>query len=268
MATGKTNAGGGGAALNFKVVPNPQPSVAKENTIWVDTDRINNYYFSATQPEGMVDYDVWFPVGTSSTVEFNALKKNGIQVYPISAKQYVSGAWVDKTAKSWQGGKWVEWILYLYNEGDTCDAITGGWDSSLSISKFNEYNMNRKDAEFGDTSIIFDLASAGDFTYIPIISGLIDLTDTKTIYVDYTVKSTCYGAFLGASSSKTIERVNAPSIPANVKFIENSSTIGKATASIDVSGISGKYYIVVWSYVGGASDVRGRFEINSIRRKK
>lgn len=102
--------GGGGAALNFKVVPNPQPSVAKENTIWVDTDRINNYYFSAEQPENMVDYDVWFPVGTSSAVEFNALKKGCIQVYPLSAKQMVSGVLKDVTAKSYQGGKWVGWI--------------------------------------------------------------------------------------------------------------------------------------------------------------
>ena len=102
---------GGSNPLNFKVICNPQPSTAKENTIWVDTDRINNYYFSATQPENMVEYDVWFPTGTSSTVEFNALKKHGIQVYPTSAKQYIGGAWVDKTSKSWQGGAWVDWAI-------------------------------------------------------------------------------------------------------------------------------------------------------------
>ena len=102
--------GGGGGGLNFQVIHNPQPDTAKENTIWVDTDRINNYYFSATQPEGMVDYDVWFPVGTSSTVEFNALKKNGIQVYPLSAKQMVSGVLKDVIAKTYQNGSWIEWI--------------------------------------------------------------------------------------------------------------------------------------------------------------
>lgn len=121
--------GSGGAPLNFEVVPNPQPDTAKENTIWVDTDRINNYYFSATQPEGMVDYDVWFLAGYSSSVEFNALKKNGIQVYPLSAMQMVSGALKDVTAKIYQGGKWADWITecYLYNEGDQCSDITGGW---------------------------------------------------------------------------------------------------------------------------------------------
>ena len=260
---------GGGAGLNFKVVGNPQPTSPSENTIWLNTEvPIASWYFQAEQPENMAEGDVWFATGASRSVEFNALKKNGIQVYPLSAKQMVSGALVDKTAKSWQGGKWVEWILYLYNRGDTCDGITGGWDSSLSISKFNLNDMNRKNAEFGDTSIIFDLTSAGNFSYIPIISGLIDLTDTKTIYIDYTVKSKCYGAFLGVSSSKNIASVNEPSIPANVKFLQDTGAKENATASIDVSGISGKYYIVVWSYVGSGTDARGRFEINSIRRKK
>ena len=44
-----------GVELNFDVVCNPQPSNPAENTIWVDTDRINNYYFSATQPENMAE---------------------------------------------------------------------------------------------------------------------------------------------------------------------------------------------------------------------
>lgn len=128
MGWGTGNIGGGSGGLNFKVICNPQPSTAKENTIWVDTDRINNYYFSATQPENMVDYDVWFPVGTSSPVEFNALKKGGIQVYPLSAKQMISGALVDKTSMSYQGGQWVEWWNGdLFVNGDQVTLITGGW---------------------------------------------------------------------------------------------------------------------------------------------
>lgn len=140
MATGKTNAGGGGAALNFKVVPNPQPSVAKENTIWVDTDRINNYYFSATQPEGMVDYDVWFPVGTSSPVEFNALKKNGIQVYPMAAKQYVSGVCRDVVAKIYQGWEWVDWATYLFKAGEGAKIeFVSNSESNAAINITNDY---------------------------------------------------------------------------------------------------------------------------------
>jgi hypothetical protein len=70
---------------------------------------------------------VWIAIDTFSSGDFNALKENGIQVYPISAKQYVSGAWVGKTAKSYKNGKWVDWITYLYNAGDECTSLTGGW---------------------------------------------------------------------------------------------------------------------------------------------
>jgi hypothetical protein len=63
---------------------------------------------------------VWITTGKSSPVAFNALKKNNITVYPISAKQYVSGAWVDKTAKSYQNGAWVDWWnpFYIFKSGE------------------------------------------------------------------------------------------------------------------------------------------------------
>lgn len=121
MAKGfKHGAGGGGAGLNFKIVGNPQPSNPAENTIWVDTDvEITSWVFSATEPENPEEGMVWITTGTASTVEFNALKKNGVMVYPISAKQYVSGEWVSKTAKSGKGGAWVDWVAdtVLYNSG-------------------------------------------------------------------------------------------------------------------------------------------------------
>lgn len=103
--------GGGGESLNFKVVGDTtEPTSPNENTIWVNTDKkITSWIFSATQPKTATEGMVWIFTSKFSDVEFNALKKNGIQVYPISAKQYVSGAWVDVSAKSYQGGEWVDW---------------------------------------------------------------------------------------------------------------------------------------------------------------
>lgn len=111
---GRTNTGGGGGGLNFSVVGGTsQPVNPKENTIWVNTEtEISGWVFSATEPESPLDGMVWILTGTSSKVEFNVLKKNYVQVYPISAKQYVSGAWVDVTAKSYQGSEWVDWIMW------------------------------------------------------------------------------------------------------------------------------------------------------------
>ena len=146
----------GGAGLNFKVVGGTtQPSNPSENTIWVNTSAtITSWIFSATEPANPTEGMVWITIGTSSTVAFNALKKNGIQVYPIAVKQYVSGKCVDKTAKSYQGGKWVDWIPSgaLYWDGIDRTNFTGGWESlavniidavnsqnALSVENYNGY---------------------------------------------------------------------------------------------------------------------------------
>jgi hypothetical protein len=78
---GRTNTGGGGGGLNYTVVGGTSaPSNPKENTIWVNTSTaITSHVFSATQPTGSAGM-VWIQIGVESGVEFNALKKNGIQV--------------------------------------------------------------------------------------------------------------------------------------------------------------------------------------------
>ena len=122
------NATTGGAGLNFNVVGGTaQPTSPKENTVWVNTGTgISSWVFSATQPSSPSAGMVWFQAGTSAPASFNALKKNNITVYPNGCKQYVSGAWVSKTAKTYQSGAWAEWIVYLIKNGD-CANVTGGW---------------------------------------------------------------------------------------------------------------------------------------------
>ena len=106
--------GGGGASLNFKVVGGTaEPANPKENTIWVDTDiEITKWLFSATEPEEPSEGMVWFATDTSSSIQFNALKKNDFTVYPCGARQYVDGMWINKIAKIYQGGEWINLLLY------------------------------------------------------------------------------------------------------------------------------------------------------------
>lgn len=124
----------GGAPLNFSVVayeteellmagtPNP-------NTIGVVTATdISSWVFSPEKPAEPSEGMVWFFNGTNSPVEFNALKKNAIQLYPVSAHQYVSGAWVNVVAMSYRDGAWVNlWNGDLYTPGNEFESITGGW---------------------------------------------------------------------------------------------------------------------------------------------
>ena len=71
---------------------------------------------------------VWISTGAVSPVGFNALKNNGIMIYPLAAKQYLNGAWVDKVAKIRQSNAWVDlWNGALYTSGNEWSAVTGGW---------------------------------------------------------------------------------------------------------------------------------------------
>lgn len=119
---------GGGGGLNFKVVGGTTQPAGKENLIWVNTPtEITGYVFSATQPESPTAGTVWISTGASSPVAFNAMKKNGLWVYPQTCYQYINDTWTTKTAKTYQDGKWVDWVTYLYARGNEYESLTGGW---------------------------------------------------------------------------------------------------------------------------------------------
>lgn len=117
---------GGGVPLNFKIVAYESEEALKaakpeENTIGVVTGQISGFVFSATEPPNPVDDMLWIKVGSYSPGAFNALKKNVIQICPLYAKQYVSGAWIDVVAMNYLDGAWVEWVMdiILYDSGAT-----------------------------------------------------------------------------------------------------------------------------------------------------
>ena len=105
--------------LNFTVVGGTsQPSNPIENTIWVNTDaEITSWVFSATQPTGSEGM-LWFMTNTSAPVPIDIMKENDIMLYPTDCKQYISGAWINKTANTYQSGEWKDWRAYIFRSGD------------------------------------------------------------------------------------------------------------------------------------------------------
>lgn len=231
---GRTNTGGGGGGgLNFKVVGNPQPSNPKENVIWVNTDvKITSYDFNAIEPETPVQGMVWISVGTSSTIAFNALKKNSLKVYPISAKQYISGAWVDKEAKSYQNGEWVslEKTLLPPSTGWSFTKIQS--DKTIGTGTFD-----------GD---VFTGKITANGQGIGITKQSIDFTNIR--YVDVHFSESGFDQETGESGG-------AIALVTDNEYLSNSNEILSKWAStaectkgvmrMDVSGISGTHRFVV-----------------------
>lgn len=129
--------GGGGAGLNFDVKRYSTEAellaaTPKENTIGIiSTTEMTGWIIDANQTEELTEGMVWILVGNESAVEFNALRKNGLQVYPLGAKQMVDGTLVYVTAMIYQNGEWVQWWNgELFDNGDQWESVTGGWTSN------------------------------------------------------------------------------------------------------------------------------------------
>ena len=189
MAKGfKHGAGGGVIGLNFDVVAyateeEMNAATPKENTIGVITsDKITAWVFSATEPTEPMEGMVWIRSGTSSATEFNALKKNGIQVCPLSVNQYLSGAFGGKVAKTYQNGNWVSWMETIFKNGESKYSLR----ASTSMADFNtpsggSYSAGTAKKENGQ--LVFGDDSTSDFQVGGFIFSGVNLAGKKNLHI-------------------------------------------------------------------------------------
>lgn len=234
---------GGGAGLNFKIVGGTTvPGSPTENTIWINTNsEITSYVFSSTTPASMSEGMLWITVGSFSSGAFSVTKKNPIMIYPILAKQYVGGTWVNKSVKHYRSGAWYDWLTYLYNNGDTCDTLTGGWTGAGGALTLNPSTMTMRGDTFGGSIAYGALHTTGQIdltafkTLTFVVSGVtLPPGDTEHDYLLSVFSSTPYGDFNDQNKIVTSVKISQA-----------------GTYSIDVSGISGPYYVGVRLKAGG-----------------
>lgn len=244
----------GGAALNFKIIGGTvQPENPMENTIWVDTDvEITGWHFGTTAPGEPVDGMVWIRTDTFSNVGFNALKENGIMVYPLSANQYISDAFVDVEAKSYQGGEWVEWIpaSAWYWRGNECENNGGGWISTAW----------KLQADAGVDAQTFEITREADylkFTKTGQIGAVIhkeepvDLTNVKAIHFKGEMSAASKQNWVAFHVWTEIGGNNAYWATNSVATVQTSTSEAVTEFSLDVSALTGSYYIGFGIYDAG-----------------
>lgn len=192
----------------------------------------NSYYHE----EGVV----WITTGTFSPVAFNALKENAIQVCPISAKQYISGAWVDKSAKSYQGCAWVDWWDgQLYENGNQFTSVTGGWD-------IHDYVTNSRPlmaAEHKADQMFFQ--AQNNYDVLMGIDNPVDLSDVNQIRV--TGKINKVFPYNGAVYGITMKVLKTKDLAS--KVAEFSMLVeGMFDYTLDVSNLSGEHYLTIQAF--------------------
>lgn len=190
---------------------------------------------------------MWFPAGTSSPVEFNALKKNGIQVYPQGAKQYVSGALVSKNAKIYQGGTWVDWWDgELYDAGNQYEYITGGWQSGGSGGT----------ATIGTDSLSVSAPGSNKNASIT-TKNMIDLSWFNTLSVNVTSWS---------SSDNSNNRCQIRVLDSTKQVIASANVSSIREYTVNVSSLD-KGYIQLYAYASASEGYTHRMTVNKIGLK-
>lgn len=254
MGKGYKHGGSGGAALNFNVKTYPSETELKadkprENTIGViTTTTMTSWVFSATEPKEPKVGMVWFKLGTSSAVEFNALKNNTLQVYPLTAKQYVGDTFVEITAMSYQVGEWGVWSKYLFDYGSQSYVWqTRGWAyNSSGLAKAPTITENT------DGSVSLSLtAGAGSYpggAYE--LAEDVDLTSIKKLEL--------YGEYSGTFASVNDCNVYLIAINRSTQYWGGNAAAqayaywnSEFPLVLDVSSLTGKYDIAVVLYSSG-----------------
>lgn len=243
MAKGFKKGVGGANPLNFKVVGGTiKPDSPSENTIWVNTGTpMTSYVFSATEPENPENGMIWIQIGISSAVAFNALKKNTLKVYPISAKRY-NYEWGDKEAQIYQGGEWIDWITYLYKDGDQFTSVTGGW----------KYAGNRIAAEFQSNGITFVLSgNSGGRDCTAYSMNKVDVTGRTKLHASVKNVRTVDTGYSSSDITIALTTQNEAEDPTETFVASYAVPNGTDSKDVDldISDISGKYYIAVYADV-------------------
>ena len=234
-----SSGGAGGGGLNFRVIGNPPPASPKVNDIWIDTDvPITGYHFQTNQPENMVPGDVWIFTGTTSTVAFSATKKNPVMIYPLSAKQYIDGVLVDKSAKSWQIGGWVDWFtgVYLFNAGNQHTDLTGGWTTS---------NVSNSTTTFGETIVSNCVHTGGGAAWSHVVTkNKIDVTNYKKLYFDVAVTQRNQSGFSDVAFGIVAEQGKDNLVS---KFLSEGDNMPDLVDVVEVNleGYDGSYYVQI-----------------------
>ena len=234
--------------LNFKVYTveaKPSTSGTENDIAIISSVPMTNWLMSPAAPSGIPrnDGDVWIRYSTKGSTK-NILKQNAMMVATISAWQYVDGAWVDREAVSCQGGKWVDWItdIYLYMNGTRYDDVTGGF-KSLGIERVSDSDSTKiaPSVAYNSSEIEITISSAG--SGMVYTTNKIDCTNYKTLHIKGILychgSSSLYRMFAALwSSIGTYASDNRGASWQNTASTQNVQNI-----SIDISKLSGEYYI-------------------------
>lgn len=210
--------GGGG---NFSVVGGlTQPTSPKENMIWVKADvkKAPKVVFAVAAPESPSDGLIWFTATSAGII--------------TKAYVYADAAWTAVDVYMHLGEAWVhiasQWNGELFTTGDTHKEVTGGWFQN------GNYTDNGAFKYYDDDTIWLRDGVVGNVTLGTV--NPVDVTDWNTLEIEFVSGNTSTYGLREAQTGGTF-------VASKTK-----SGAGAETLTLDISSVSGAYYIGGYGY--------------------
>lgn len=183
---------------------------------------------------------VWVKTAPGSKVLMDAIKgKNSIYFQPSEVYEYTTNnGWVKREAQIYQYGAWKpleDLTGYYFKDGNQCTDVTGGWSSEGWVTTGS--------ATVGDTLIASGLG--GSLVAVGTVNA-VDLTNASKVWIDSPKGANGYNyGYMFISKNKSV-----------TDSVANAQINKAGSFSIDVSSLSGKYYIYLYAAAGAYVDAR------------
>ena len=243
MSKGYKAGGSGRSELAFKVAAYASKSAMTADTPVshtigiITTTNITEWSIGPEKPASPKSGMLWIESGTKGNAFVNALKRNAIEMYLVSAAQYISGAWKSVEAYLHKGVSWMQFgyiTLFLYKNGDRNLSVTG-----------NFY--------YGST-VISDGVDSGGTRYLdfpsPPMEGVRDYSMRNKVDLTpfrYLVAKGIHGRAGGPGDTVRI----LGSDGSIVAYADAAATGDMQTIRIDVSGLNAEYSLQFHDYGNG-----------------
>lgn len=190
---------------------------------------------------GNANGQVWIKSSADSIVSFDGFKRNAkgnnIAIHPGEVWLFRTGyGWqnYNQYTKIWKDGAWIAmptWDGYYFNAGDQCTDITGGWTNSGWTS--SSWSVTQQSAV--NSSSLYVLGQSNSLSAVGTVQK-VDLTSIKTLKASINQNG-------GTVTMCICDSKNTSSAVAS----KDNTTTGSREISLDVSGYSGGYYIIIYA---------------------
>jgi len=228
-----------------------EPPAPADNTIWVNTaNEITDWLIQYDEPSEKKEGLLWISTSTSAATKINVLWQHALVFGFGTPKQWVSGAWVTKTAKIRVNGGWTDSQSFIYNSG----SFNENYATDIAISTHVLSASRSKDAQYVSCYTSRSAVSQHAYGYF-YFNQKIDVTNVSK--VKFTVSASNQNNDSGGvetrgwrcvvTSGNGANQWDSPTRGSSKRY-DNPSVSSPATIEVDVSTLTGQNYIGLAQY--------------------